>query len=487
MSSNELALQGKKVSRPSDIESAINLTNKGATLIKNYTPNFAKKGLTGMKHFGEWGAGLVVNSRLGRFAADKAEEYAAKQRTGAALQFNAGKVVAKLAGVKTIGDLASSEKVTQIMVIIIAVIFFMVFLWCYNKLSLNKQNCKDIEKVFSKFPPISNIDPSNSIYKNRLRDYYIKTAYNCCSSGNFKNDFVNVCALKNCIKQGVRCLDFEIYSVENSPVIAMSTLDDFSVKESYNFIPFAVAMNVIATYAFSGDNCPNPNDPLILHFRIKSSSQGIQNAMANALYNTLEDRLLGPDFSYENNGLNIGAFPIINLMGKVVIIVDKTNPLFTKTKFNEYVNLASNSAFMRGLRYKDVEYTPDKDELIFFNQQNMSICLPDLSARNKNYSSALAMAYGCQMIALCFQNFDDNLKFYMQFFDEAGSAFVLRPERLRYIPTFIPIPPAANPAVSYGSAVSNPFGPGGPSNLDMYVTTDYGKNGCGSTGGSKST
>jgi hypothetical protein len=197
--------------------------------------------------------------------------------------------------------------------------------------------------------------------------------------------------------------------------------------------------------------------------------------MANALYNTLEDRLLGPEFSYENNGRNIGGYPIANLMGKVVIIVDKSNPIFTDTLFNEYVNLASNSAFMRGLRYKDVEYTPDKEELIFFNKQNMTICIPDLSARNKNFSSALAMTYGCQFIAMSFQNFDNNMQYYTQFFDDAGSAFVLRPDRLRYIPTFIPIPKAAEPDVSPGTQKTNPLGPNGSKSLDMYLASDLGK------------
>ena len=475
MSSRELALQGKQKARPTDIDSAIMIADKSASVAKEITPNFAKKGLTGIKHMGEWGVEVVTDSRLGKYAANKVGELANKVRTGQALQFNAGKALTSLAGIKTIGDLSRIDAISQIMIVLIAIIFFMIFWWCYNKLNLDKQNCKKIEKVFSKFPYISNINTSNPIFQHRLRDYYIKTAYNCCASGNYKNDFVNLCALKNCIKQGARCLDFEIYSIDNMPVIAVSTSDSFNMKESYNNVPFAKAMDVIATYAFSSGNCPNPDDPLILHFRIKSSSQDIQNAMAYALYNTLEDRLLGPDFSYENNGLNIGALPLANITGKVVIIVDKSNPIFTETLFNEYVNLASNSAFMRGLRYKDVEFTPDKEELIFFNQQNMTICLPDLSAKNTNYSSPLAMTYGCQMIAMSFQNFDDNLKFYTQYFDDAGTAFVLRPERLRYIPVFIPIPPAQNPAVSSGTTTTNPLGPNGPASLDINITTDYGR------------
>jgi hypothetical protein len=78
------------------------------------------------------------------------------------------------------------------------------------------------------------------------------------------------------------------------------------------------------------------------------------------------------------------------------------------------------------------------------------------------------------MIAMSFQNFDDNLKFYTQYFDDAGSAFVLRPERLRYIPTYIPIPPAQNPAVSSGTTTTNPLGANGPESLNMDITSDYG-------------
>jgi hypothetical protein len=475
MSSRELSLQGKTKARPNDAENVVNVVNKGAQIARDYAPGFAKRGLTNVKHFGEWGVGKVVDSRLGRYAASTVEKLAGKQRTGAALSFNAGKPTTKLSDVKTFGDLANIDAVAQLMILLIGFLFFIIFWWCNSKLNLNKQNCTKLDSIYTRFPSISNIKPDNPIFKNRLRDYYIKTAYNCCAAGNYKNDFVNLCALKNCIKQGARCLDFEIYSVGGLPVIATSSINDFSVKESYNGLAFAQAMEVISIYAFSGSNCPNPNDPMVLHFRIMSNNKDIQDSIATALYNTLEDRLMGKNFSYENNGRNIGAFPIVNLMGKVVIIVDKSNPIFTDSLLNEYVNLASNSVFMRCLRYNDVANTPDMDELIFYNKQNMTICLPNLSAQTTNYSSALAMAYGCQMIGMSFQNFDANMEFYTQQFDDAGSAFILKPERLRYIPVFIPIPPPQNPALSYGTEKTNPFGPDGPPNLDTYVSSDNGK------------
>ena len=370
--------------------------------------------------------------------------------------FNAAgfeKISGGIATLKTITGLGNMDSITQIMIIIMGFIFFIIFFWCYRKLRLDQANCDSIKALYTEFPLIRNINPANPIYQYKLRDYYIKTAYNCCSAGIFKNDFVNVCALKNCIKLGARCLDFEIYSVDNQPVIAISSKTDFNVKGSYNSVPFADAMTVVANYAFSGSTCPNSNDPLILHFRIMSNNAEIHDQMANVLYNTLEDRLLGKKFSYENDGVNLGGYQLNLMMGKVVIMVDKSNPIFVNTALYEYVNIASNSVFLRSLRFNDVKFSPDTDELTYYNKQNMTIVLPDTSAKNSNYSPTLPQSYGCQMTGMSFQNFDANMEYYTQFFDDSGSAFVLKEEKYRYIPIFIEKPPPQNPDYSYGTRV----------------------------------
>ena len=336
-----------------------------------------------------------------------------------------------------------------IIIILVALIFISIFWWVYGKLTLDNANCQRMNKLYNNFPSIHTINIGNEQFSNNLRDYYIKTAYNCCSAGTNKNDFVNVCALKKCISQGVRCLDFEIYSVDNVPVVAVSSQNAFDVKETYNSVSFANAMGIISEYAFSGSTCPNPGDPLLIHLRIMSSNKPIYDIMANALLNTLSRRLMGKKFSYENNGQNLSQIPLRDIMGKVIIIVDKSNPLFSETLLNEYVNIASNSVFMRALRFHDVKYTPDMQELIEFNKKNMTIVLPDLSISNKNPSSSLSLNYGCQLAALSFQSYDSSLEYYNEMFDTAGSAFVLKPIELRYIPVTIPVPPPANPAYSY--------------------------------------
>jgi hypothetical protein len=53
------------------------------------------------------------------------------------------------------------------------------------------------------------------------------------------------------------------------------------------------------------------------------------------------------------------------------------------------------------------------------------------------------------MVALSLQSFDSSLEYYNEMFDLAGSAFVLKPAELRFIPVTIPTPPPPNPAYSY--------------------------------------
>ena len=123
--------------------------------------------------------------------------------------------------------------------------------------------------------------------------------------------------------------------VNNKPVIATSSVDDYTVKETYNSVDFGDMIDVIKDYAFSGGTCPNPGDPLIIHLRIMSSNKTIYTQMANSIKQTLSYFTLGPEYSYENQGKNLGTTPISDLMGKIVFIADKSNPLFEQTELDE--------------------------------------------------------------------------------------------------------------------------------------------------------
>jgi hypothetical protein len=339
-----------------------------------------------------------------------------------------------------------------IMIILIALMVYFYYTGTIFSNGLRRRQCSNMDAIYGTVNgKLMSIDINNAEYQYALRDYYIKTAYNACSVGKYKNDYVDTCVLKDLIKQGVRGLDFEIYSIDDQPVVATSTNDNYCVKETFNSVKFGEVMSIIRDYAFASSTAPNPLDPIILHLRIKTSNQEMYINFAKILegYNSI---LLDKQYSFEYYGKNLGTVKLSDLSGKVIIIVDRSNTSFLESQqFYEYVNMTSNSIFMRALRYYDIMYAPDMNELIDYNKLNMTIGMPDKGSNPDNPSSLTMRAYGCQLLAIRYQVVDTNLAENNTFFDEQGHAFVLKPEKLRYVPETIPAPPAQDPALSFAT------------------------------------
>lgn len=330
--------------------------------------------------------------------------------------------------------------------------------YVYYKMTLLPKSCgrlngKKAAALNSSWITSGSSDPSSQYL---LRDYYIKTAYNCCSTGNFSNDYVNVCALQYAIKMGCRCLDFEVYGKNGQPIISTSLSDDKCIKETYNSVSFDEAMSAVATSAFSPSSnvCPNPNDPLILLFRIKTNDVDVLNSMADAIKSNLNDRLI-PEYNHEFGGKNICAEPVKNFAGKVVIVVE-SNPLLYQPgaeRMYEITNLTSN-AFLRILTVFNVLNSPDITELTSFNKQYMTIVLPDPSMSAQNYDPMPPSLAGCQCMAQSFQLLrDGNLAVYNEWFESGPmkSAFLLKPANLMFVPQTIQAPTPQNPQLSFAS------------------------------------
>jgi hypothetical protein len=232
--------------------------------------------------------------------------------------------------------------------------------------------------------------------------------------------------------------------------------DDKCIKETYNSVPFDEAMSTIATNAFSTNStvCPNPNDPLLLLFRIKTNDVDVLNSMAESINSNLKDRLM-PNYNHEFGGKNICAEPMRNFSGKVIVIVE-ANPLLYQPgaeKMYEVTNLTSN-AFLRILKVFDVLNSPDITELTTFNKQYMTIVTPDYSMSINNYDPMPPSLAGCQAMAMSFQlSRDGNLDVYNDWFQSgpSKSAFLLKPTDLMFTPQTIQTPTPQNPALSFAS------------------------------------
>lgn len=351
---------------------------------------------------------------------------------------------------KSLTQLKESTAVVLIGVITFIIILIALLYYFYYS-RLRSKNCSSMDSLYGDLNgKIKSIDSSDQ-FNYTFKDYYIKSAYNCCSGGNYKNDYVDLCVMKDLLKQGVRGLDFEIFSINDQPVIATSTSDSYYVKETFNYINFVDAMNVIRDYAFATSTAPNALDPIIIHLRIKSTNQTMYQNFAKLLEN-YDSILLSKDYDSEYYGKNFGNVELKKLMGKVVIIVDRSNTSFLECpEFYKFINMTSNSVFMRALHYYDIKYSPDMNELIEFNKQNMTIGMPDKGSNPENPSPVVMREMGVQLLGMRYQKIDTNIEVNDIFFDENGYAFVLKPENLRYIPVTIPAPPPQNPELSYAT------------------------------------
>ncbi len=348
---------------------------------------------------------------------------------------------------------------TMVLVIILVITYI------GQKLTLEARDCDAMNEMYGmKDTYITSLAPgplartgvgsSPPNGQKAIRDFCIKTAYNCCSPGGFKNAFVDTCALMANIKQGCRCLDMEIYLVDGTPVVATSAVNDVTIKETYNAVSFQEVATTIRNAAFSNALCPNPNDPMFLNLRIMSCQPLTYNGVAETIANTFGassdptklGTCLGQDYSYENNGVNFGSTAMAKVMGKVIIMVSSSSDLcpstlLTSSALNEWTNIATpSSPFLMIDRFHDLESTQNIQGEIDTSKTRLRVALPDLSSKPVNLDFNLCKLLGCQFIGMCWQNFDENCQVAAQYFDNNSAAIVPKDDSLINVMT----PPAVH-------------------------------------------
>ena len=299
----------------------------------------------------------------------------------------------------------------------------------------NKVQCANLKRKYPKVPNLScSVGSPNKEYP--LKNFYIKTAYNAIALENYITGKLDVCAVTNCLTQGARCLDFEVLSAldsNNRPEVYVATNNQkrmFNILSSQNKIPLSDVFKTLRDQAFS-DICPCPNDPCILHIRIKSSDKRIISMIVNEIKTFLRDKLLSMKYSYGCKQFQnqIGNVPLKDLSQKFVLLFHAPEFSIRNTALYEYANGITDSETIKTIYFDQV--TEENKDLIEFNKNAMTFVLPPITNKLVNYDYGVSKMNGCQFIAMSIQNKDKYMDDYNNFFLQNRYSFVLKPESIR--------------------------------------------------------
>lgn len=303
----------------------------------------------------------------------------------------------------------------RISLLLLGIILFFVCLYIGAAVQRGTNNCNIIRNYSQQsMEPID----TNTLGQP-LKRVFVKTAYNCCCTGDFKNDYVDTCALLNCAKQGVRALDFTLYSLHGEPVISASTLNSKKYKEMYNSLPFAKTMaQVKQMFLYDSANCQNIRDPLFLILRIQSNNTQIFNKIGEILQNTFGDGNSTGSVLYHSNGDPLDDESIANLMGKVVIMVDTNSKGIQGSILSPLVALQLGT--LTNQIYRETEAYDVLVSGASPNESKVNILYPDYQPKNNNYDyETVGIQQNFQFIGMNFQLEDVYLDAYNRKFNRS--------------------------------------------------------------------
>jgi len=381
---------------------------------------------------------------------------------------------------KIFDRLSSKQSLTRSLIyLIIAIIVVLITSYILNKIALKDESCNEMNKILTgenykpgdlgtlfdvnktyADPSGSGDDTVDTIWYDKyvmLRNYNIKSSYNSCCANLYKNGWVSECALREVIAQGCRFLDFEVYSYKGNPVVGVSTkVNDYYMKECYNYIPIGIVFDIIYNRAFpkSNSNANAGEQPLIINLRFKTRNKDVLDNVAKSLKNNLKNKLLNSCDSIYNyrstiipegaNGYdNFGTIGIDRIKGKVILFTDLTDDLILQTnKLKNIINMSSKSIdrpYLKVYRYTEIIGKENRPDGPNGWQNNIVLCFPDLSnmCQRMDHTNNEDNNLGIQIFANCFQSESDELKAYIDYFKTKSSAFIKQKDVVVDLPLVI--------------------------------------------------
>jgi hypothetical protein len=313
------------------------------------------------------------------------------------------------------------DNVRNLLYLIIILIVIVILVYASNQTTMQQNNCKRIITNFPKYT-ITPMQTKDRFDDRNITNLFIKTAYNCCCSGKFKNDYVDICALQNCANFGVRALDFQIYKLNGKPIISASTVNEIKYKEMYNYLDFNDTMLKVYTYFIqSPPKTPNnKSEPLFLIFRVYSKAKDTYDQMFTTLNNIFgSGRQIG-NMIFLTDDLTTATFG--QLRNKVIILVEysciKTSyelqckNAFNTSSFSNITALNLNGPASKIYRQSELLHNSANDYITWSNNHSneLNIIYPNIQTNSHNYDYILSgFSNRISFIGLNFQTNDSHL------------------------------------------------------------------------------
>lgn len=250
-------------------------------------------------------------------------------------------------------------------------------------------------------------------------------------------------AIEKVIQAGARIIELHVYDKDGSPEVGIA---DSITGEQYTpiNISFEKCCQVVANNAFSSTSTPVYSDPFIVSVVFHTENTNIMNACADIMKSTVRKFMLGNEYSHVGKPIEKSDI-CKELLNKLIIVSGKK---VEGTDFGELTNIYYDGPTMRRLTYKQAIQTYDKNELIDFNRNNITMVIPDgsVSLENKN-TDMLYNVLGCQWVLVNYGSTDKNMSAHLSNFLD----FSVKPKSDELLPKKPPsfvAPPPPDPALS---------------------------------------
>ena len=271
-----------------------------------------------------------------------------------------------------------------------------------------------------------------------LKEVCIKSSFHSAFDGTT----MTTAALEKVLRRGCRCLDLEIHP---GPGPAAAPLVHHPMAKA----PLKLRDACQTVFKTAFQTVPNPGDPLFVHLRIVANNDATQRTVYEQVAQTL-DYYWSTALHTDAQGKAVpvtGETPLGDLMGKIVILCDKTqNPTYleadnypsctqntttTCSTLANCVNVESGTRILQLRYYNALKLqafdppTLDNEHALRTDVTKWYAVIPYISENTGNVDAAYYIKnYGVQLFAAMFYLQDSSLANYENMFNAQQCAFI---------------------------------------------------------------